>query len=182
MFFLYSTSASLAEVQMIFVYFFIASCLLIKYVVSFILMIVLYDTPDVYKTSASDAMWMKCWKLSESLDHVTTMFDGARPSSQLDQVSVSEVLHRALIAGIGERKEGNDTNPVALCTEIPSLSAIFSLVKKVPHTTHHTAHNTTHVFFRPFHSRHIWSREAIVCRFSVSTKQPSCEMVYDLVY
>lgn len=56
MFFLYSTSASLAEVQMIFVYFFIASCLLIKYVVSFILMIVLYDTPDVYKTSASDAM------------------------------------------------------------------------------------------------------------------------------
>lgn len=61
----------------------------------------------------------------------TVCFSDSQPSCQLGQVSVSEVLHRALIAGIGERREGNDTNPVVPCTEIPSLSAMFSLVQKV---------------------------------------------------
>lgn len=54
--------------------------------------------------------------------------------SQYDEVlevSVSEVLHRALIAGIGERQEGNAPNPIAPCTEIPSLGSMFSVVKKV---------------------------------------------------
>eukprot|EP00903_Cladosiphon_okamuranus_P014927 g13820.t2 len=54
--------------------------------------------------------------------------------SQYDEVlevSVSEVLHRAMIAGIGERQEGNAPNPTPPCTEIPSLSSMFSVVKKV---------------------------------------------------
>lgn len=54
--------------------------------------------------------------------------------SQYDEVlevSVSEVLHRALIAGIGERQEGNAPNPTAPCTEIPSIGTMFSAVKKV---------------------------------------------------
>lgn len=70
-------------------------------------------------------------KHSEALGNVIMMCDADSTSSQLIQVSVSEILHRALVAGIGERKEGNDTSPQAPCTEIPSLSAIFSLVKKV---------------------------------------------------
>lgn len=54
--------------------------------------------------------------------------------SQYDEVlevSVSEVLHRALIAGIGERQEGNTPHPTAPSTEIPSLGSMFSVVKKV---------------------------------------------------
>ncbi|CAM9165037.1 unnamed protein product [Ectocarpus sp. 4 AP-2014] len=54
--------------------------------------------------------------------------------SQYDEVlevSVSEVLHRTLIAGIGERQEGNNPNPMAPCTEIPTLESMFSVVKKV---------------------------------------------------
>ncbi|CAB1097864.1 unnamed protein product [Ectocarpus sp. CCAP 1310/34] len=54
--------------------------------------------------------------------------------SQYDEVlevSVSEVLHRTLISGIGERQEGNYPNPMAPCTEIPTLGSMFSVVKKV---------------------------------------------------
>ncbi|CAM9229718.1 unnamed protein product, partial [Ectocarpus sp. 8 AP-2014] len=54
--------------------------------------------------------------------------------SQYDEVlevSVSEVLHRTLIAGIGERQEGNNPNPMPPCTEIPTLGSMFSVVKKV---------------------------------------------------
>ncbi|CAM9377533.1 unnamed protein product, partial [Scytosiphon promiscuus] len=54
--------------------------------------------------------------------------------SQYDEVlevSVSEVLHRTFVAGIGERQEGNAPNPTAPCTEIPSLGTMFSAVKKV---------------------------------------------------
>ncbi|CAN0109706.1 unnamed protein product [Ectocarpus sp. 6 AP-2014] len=54
--------------------------------------------------------------------------------SQYDEVlevSVSEVLHRTLIAGVGERQEGNNPNPMAPCTEIPTLGSMFSVVKKV---------------------------------------------------
>ncbi|CAM9468160.1 unnamed protein product, partial [Ectocarpus sp. 12 AP-2014] len=54
--------------------------------------------------------------------------------SQYDEVlevSVSEVLHRTLIGGIGERQEGNNPNPMAPCTEIPTLGSMFSVVKKV---------------------------------------------------
>lgn len=54
--------------------------------------------------------------------------------SQYDEVlevSVSEVLHRALVAGIGERQQGNAPNPTAPCTEIPSLGSMFIVVKKV---------------------------------------------------
>lgn len=44
---------------------------------------------------------------------------------------MSEVLHRAMIAGIGERQEGNAPHPTAPCTEIPTLGSMFSVVKKV---------------------------------------------------
>lgn len=81
-------------------------------------------------TLATDATAITSRKLSELLANCIRMNVDC-PSSQLEQVSVSEVLHRALISGIGERKEGNDANPVAPCTEIPSLPAIFFLVKKV---------------------------------------------------
>lgn len=43
------------------------------------------------------------------------------------QVSVSEILHRTLIAGIGERSAGDATPS----TDIPTLGSIFSVVKKV---------------------------------------------------
>lgn len=46
-------------------------------------------------------------------------------------MSVSEVLHRAMITGIGERQEGNAPTQTAPCTEIPSLGSMFSAVKKV---------------------------------------------------
>lgn len=44
---------------------------------------------------------------------------------------MSEVLHRAMIAGIGERQEGNAPNPSAPSTEIPGIGTMFSVVKKV---------------------------------------------------
>lgn len=46
-------------------------------------------------------------------------------------MSVTEVLHRAMVAGIGERQEGNAPHPTAPSTEIPSLGSMFSIVKKV---------------------------------------------------
>lgn len=58
----------------------------------------------------------------------------AKLVSQYDEVlevSVSEVLHRTLVAGIGERKEGNAPNPTAPSTEIPGLDSMFPVVKKV---------------------------------------------------
>ena len=47
------------------------------------------------------------------------------------QVSVSEVLHRTFTAAIGERNEAMGVQQASPCTEIPSLAAMFSVVKKV---------------------------------------------------
>lgn len=58
----------------------------------------------------------------------------AKLVTQYDEVldvSVSEVLHRAFIAGVGERNEDNPAQPTLPCTEIPSLGSMFLMVKKV---------------------------------------------------
>lgn len=54
-----------------------------------------------------------------------------RIAPRVGQISVSEVLHRAFIEGIGERKEGSAVQPAAPRTEVPSVGAMFAMVKKV---------------------------------------------------